>query len=412
MTHALWITTRATMDPVGGGSTQPYSEFERPPPSIYRNLKLPKIPEFRPNGDDEDSSDDSEWESEWVDDDDDGPPSRRPSIELNEAGMPKHPALKKSSSHLKSKEEELEEALANSKKETEVYRRGLKSQIQITKKALLDANQLSHALITTKSALEESMATMVREIQTQSDQIKNLKETVAMSEEELELCHKMLNNRDERIARTEGELDGLERVHSDLMDARETTIFKLEKDLDIYQKVYGDMLDEKDLQIAELEEELRVLKETHSELLTLRQKEKETNALLESVYSRQMTRTDVEDQDGFEKVTEQETHLDLLLTALTSSQDDVLDLRNQIEASTLFESSISLPTTATGSTAADSSMGSEESPDATTIRLLRQKIQELEQKNTKQNQTIVSLRQQAKNSDAWKLEMSGAKVLL
>jgi len=418
------------MDLIEASSTQPSGLIK---PCIYSNLDLPEIPDFKSKVDDSQPEGNSGWESEWEDEDDeDDGPTRRPSIPLNETGMPKFSALKKSSSirrrssvpapNDKPTEREWEDALAKSKLEREVYRGALISQIDTTKQAMSDASQLSHALITTKGALEESMAIMVQEIQTQTDQIKNLKETVAMCQEELDLCHKMLDDRDSQIAETEGELHGLERVHSDLMDAREITISGLEKDVDVYQKVFGEMLDEKDDQLAELEEELRVLKKMHSDLKTLRQKEKETNALLESVYSHQMAQTNF-DFDAFEKATqaleneygfvgfEQETCLDLLLTALSSSHDDVEDLRKQIEVSTLFDSTISI-TEATSSTAADSSMESDESPDATTIQLLQQQIKELEQKNSTQDQTIVSLQQQVNNSDAWKLEVSGSKLLL
>mmetsp|Transcript_9199 Transcript_9199/g.21942 ORF Transcript_9199/g.21942 Transcript_9199/m.21942 type:complete len:381 (-) Transcript_9199:1084-2226(-) len=320
---------------------------------------------------------------------------------------------------------EWEHKIAQSKLETEVYRGALVSQIETTKKALSDAANLSHVLVTTKSALEESMATMVVEIQTQTEQIKSLKETVAMSEEELNLCHKMLDDRDARLQDTEIELEALEKVHSELMDAREIRIEELEKDLDIYKKVFGEMLDEKDLQLAELEEELRALKEMHGELLEMRQKEEQQNALLDSVFSRKVDTTI--DYDDFEKAEqaledeygpvgiEQETRLDLLLTALSSSENEIGNLKTQIEASTMFNSTITMPagTEYTGTTA-DSSQLTEgdETSDTAMIQRLQQKIKELDLKSYHQEQTIDALQEQVNSTDAFKLKESGAEILL
>ncbi|KAL3927416.1 MAG: hypothetical protein SGBAC_013095 [Bacillariaceae sp.] len=323
-----------------------------------------------------------------------------------------------------------EHELARSKLETEVYRGALTSQIETTKQALSDAANLSHVLVTTKTALEESMATMVVEIQTQSEQIKSLKETVAMSEDELNLCHKMLDDRERRLGDTEIELEALEKVHSELMDAREIRIEELEKDLDIYKKVFGEMLDEKDLQLAELEEELRALKEMHAELLATRRKSETQSLLLEKVYSSNnlLDTTSSSDMDyhAFEKAEqaledefgpigiEQETGLDLLRTALSSTENDIEDLKTQIQSGTMFaNSTITMPSTeyTTGTTTTDSSQLTTEGDEdaAMTIQKLQQKIKELELKNTVQEQTIDVLQQQ---SDTRKLKESGANVLL
>lgn len=295
---------------------------------------------------------------------------------------------------------EWEHDLAKSKLETEVYRGALVSQIETTKKALTDAHTMSHVLITTKAALEESMATMVKEIHTQAEQIKSLKEMVDLSNEELELCHKMLDDRDTRLADTEIELDALERVHSDLMDARDMKISELEKDLEIYKKVFGDMLDEKDLLLVELEEELRSLQLMHGELVAVRDKEKQQNKLLESVFSQK--RNSVIDYEAFEKAeqaleeeygpvgVEQESRLDLLLTAMSSTEHEIEDLKTKIEASTMFDSTITMPTAADTGTTADSSILTEgdDASDAAMIQRLQQRIKELEQKNNIQEETI------------------------
>ncbi|CAJ1957480.1 unnamed protein product [Cylindrotheca closterium] len=327
--------------------------------------------------------------------------------------------------HVPKGKRDWEHELAQSKLETEVYRGALVGQIETTKQAMSDAANLSHVLVTTKTALEESMATMVLEIETQTEQIRSLKETVTMSEEELNLCHKMLDDRDARLQDTEIELEALEKVHSDLMDAREIRIEELEKDLDIYKKVFGEMLDEKDLQLAELEEELRALKEMHSKLLATKKQEKRQSLLLESVFSREEEAgIDYEAYEKAEQALEdeygpvgidQETPLDLLLTALSSTENDIEDLKTQIQASTMFNSTITMPATTeyTGTTA-DSSQLTEgdETSDAATIQRLQQKIRELELKNYRQDQTIDSLQQQVDSTDAWKLKESGAEVLL
>lgn len=316
-------------------------------------------------------------------------------------------------------ERDWEHELAQSKLETEVYRGALVSQIETTKKALHDAHRMSHALVSTKSALEESMATMVVEIETQTEQIKSLKELVALADEELELCHKMLDDRDNRLADAEIELDALERVHSDLMDAREMRISELEKDLIIYKKVYGEMLDEKDLQLAELEEELRALKEMHAQLLEERNKEKQQSALLESVFSKQVDT--VIDYEAFEKAEqaledeygpvgiEQATRLDLLLTALSSSENEIEDLKKKIEASSMFDSTITMPTATDTGTTADSSMLSDgDEVDSAMVQRLQDRIRELELKNRAQEETIEALQ----TGDAMKLKKSHAEVLL
>ena len=109
---------------------------------------------------------------------------------------------------------------------------------------------------------------------------------------------------------------------------------------------------------------------------------------------------------------EQETRLDLLLAALTSTGNDIEDLKTKIEASTMFNSTITMPATTeyTGTTADSSQLT--EGDETAMIQRLQLKIRELERKSYNQEQTIDMLQEQVNNTDAWKLKESGAEILL